>query len=185
MDLEWIPGEVGGGRIGENIGAVPEVGCLSQTSRGPPLPFHSHKSGLRLAVWVSSGLTGADNPGRPRPTSKWLSHAKSLKLATRTEQPSATTRPPSDHLQSRRHNPSQWSTLRTVRFCSTACCQLSTEIDDAPSPTVHSSRRKSRKAHFEAPSSVRRNIMSAPLSKELREKYNVSLPSEMCPSTCL
>ncbi|KAI1494448.1 ribosomal protein L24 [Biscogniauxia mediterranea] len=44
-------------------------------------------------------------------------------------------------------------------------------------PTVSSSRRKSRKAHFSAPSSVRRNIMSAPLSKELREKYNVrSIP---------
>ncbi|RDL37325.1 putative 60S ribosomal protein L26-2 [Venustampulla echinocandica] len=42
---------------------------------------------------------------------------------------------------------------------------------------LHSSRRKSRKAHFEAPSSVRRTIMSAPLSKELREKYNVrSIP---------
>ncbi|KAK4458691.1 large subunit ribosomal protein L26e [Cladorrhinum samala] len=40
-----------------------------------------------------------------------------------------------------------------------------------------SSRRKSRKAHFKAPSSVRRDIMSAPLSKELREKYNVrSIP---------
>ncbi|KAK6825737.1 ribosomal protein L24 [Apiospora arundinis] len=40
-----------------------------------------------------------------------------------------------------------------------------------------SSRRKSRKAHFSAPSSVRRNIMSASLSKELREKYNVrSIP---------
>ncbi|KAK7948991.1 60S ribosomal protein uL24 [Apiospora aurea] len=39
------------------------------------------------------------------------------------------------------------------------------------------SRRKSRKAHFSAPSSVRRNIMSASLSKELREKYNVrSIP---------
>ncbi|KAL1860797.1 60S ribosomal protein L26A [Paecilomyces lecythidis] len=35
------------------------------------------------------------------------------------------------------------------------------------------SRRKSRKAHFSAPSSERRVIMSAPLSKELREKYNV------------
>ncbi|CAN9112255.1 unnamed protein product [Alternaria alternata] len=35
---------------------------------------------------------------------------------------------------------------------------------------VASSRRKSRKAHFSAPSSVRRVIMSAPLSKELREK---------------
>ncbi|KAH8678042.1 putative ribosomal protein L26 [Xylariales sp. PMI_506] len=42
---------------------------------------------------------------------------------------------------------------------------------------IASSRRKSRKAHFSAPSSVRRNIMSAPLSKELREKYNVrSIP---------
>ncbi|KAJ9130159.1 hypothetical protein NKR23_g12325 [Pleurostoma richardsiae] len=42
---------------------------------------------------------------------------------------------------------------------------------------LHSSRRKSRKAHFSAPSSVRRVIMSAPLSKELREKYNVrSIP---------
>lgn len=38
---------------------------------------------------------------------------------------------------------------------------------------VSSSRSKSRKAHFTAPSSVRRVIMSAPLSKELREKYNV------------
>ncbi|KAG9228236.1 putative 60S ribosomal protein L26-2 [Amylocarpus encephaloides] len=42
---------------------------------------------------------------------------------------------------------------------------------------LHSSRRKSRKAHFDAPSGVRRTIMSAPLSKELREKYNVrSMP---------
>ncbi|KAF2131365.1 ribosomal protein L24 [Dothidotthia symphoricarpi CBS 119687] len=42
---------------------------------------------------------------------------------------------------------------------------------------IASSRRKSRKAHFGAPSSVRRVIMSAPLSKELREKYGVrSIP---------
>merc|ERR1711988_981167 len=38
---------------------------------------------------------------------------------------------------------------------------------------VSSSRRKSRKAHFTAPSSVRRKLLSAPLSKELRQKYNV------------
>ncbi|TQB69438.1 hypothetical protein MPDQ_001874 [Monascus purpureus] len=38
---------------------------------------------------------------------------------------------------------------------------------------IASSRRKSRKAHFSAPSSERRVIMSAPLSKELREKYNL------------
>ncbi|KAI6132123.1 translation protein SH3-like domain-containing protein, partial [Pisolithus croceorrhizus] len=42
---------------------------------------------------------------------------------------------------------------------------------------VSSSRRKSRKAHFTAPSSVRRKIMSSPLAKDLRTKYSVrSLP---------
>jgi len=42
---------------------------------------------------------------------------------------------------------------------------------------AHSSRRKSRKAYYTAPSSVRRVLMSAPLNKELREKYNVrSIP---------
>eukprot|EP01147_Barroeca_monosierra_P005681 gene5681-7248_t len=43
--------------------------------------------------------------------------------------------------------------------------------------TKTSSRRKARKAHFTAPSSLRRRLMSSPLSKELREKYNVrSMP---------
>lgn len=42
---------------------------------------------------------------------------------------------------------------------------------------VSGSRRKNRKRHFNAPSHVRRVIMSAPLSKELRQKYNVrSIP---------
>ena len=40
---------------------------------------------------------------------------------------------------------------------------------------VSASRRKSRKDHFAAPSSVRRVMMSAGLSKELRSKYKVSL----------
>ncbi|KAJ8657694.1 ribosomal protein L24 [Lichtheimia ornata] len=45
------------------------------------------------------------------------------------------------------------------------------------SADVSSSRSKSRKAHFTAPSSIRRKIMSSPLSKELREKYNTrSIP---------
>ncbi|KAF7725278.1 60S ribosomal protein L26 [Apophysomyces ossiformis] len=40
-----------------------------------------------------------------------------------------------------------------------------------------SSRRKCRKAHFTAPSHIRQKIMSSPLSKELREKYNTrSMP---------
>merc|ERR1711896_82717 len=44
-------------------------------------------------------------------------------------------------------------------------------------PTVASSRRKSRKAHFSAPSSVRRKIMSAHLNKELTHKHHVkSMP---------
>ncbi|CAK9315240.1 hypothetical protein IC582_024879 [Cucumis melo] len=44
-------------------------------------------------------------------------------------------------------------------------------------PRVSSSRRKNRKAHFSAPSSVRRILMSAPLSGDLRSKYNVrSMP---------
>ena len=42
------------------------------------------------------------------------------------------------------------------------------------SASVSSSRRKSRKAHFSAPSSVRHKLMSAPLSSELKAKYNVN-----------
>merc|ERR1711981_543872 len=41
------------------------------------------------------------------------------------------------------------------------------------SPNVSSSRRKARKAHFTAPSSVRRKIMSAHLDKTLSNKYHV------------
>ncbi|XP_031618778.1 60S ribosomal protein L26 [Sitodiplosis mosellana] len=38
---------------------------------------------------------------------------------------------------------------------------------------VTSDRSKNRKRHFTAPSHIRRKLMSAPLSKELRQKYNV------------
>eukprot|EP00798_Chlamydomonas_sp_ICE-L_P013435 gene13435-19291_t len=41
------------------------------------------------------------------------------------------------------------------------------------SPNVSSDRSKSRKAHFTAPSSERRKLMSAPLSSELRKKHSV------------
>merc|ERR1712132_2209 len=45
------------------------------------------------------------------------------------------------------------------------------------SANVSASRRKSRKAHFSAPSSERRKIMSAHLNKDLKMKYNVkSMP---------
>merc|ERR1712038_231799 len=40
-----------------------------------------------------------------------------------------------------------------------------------------SARSKNRKRHFSAPSHIRRTLMSAPLSKELRQKYGVrSMP---------
>lgn len=42
---------------------------------------------------------------------------------------------------------------------------------------VSKSQRKQHKAHFSAPSSERRKIMSAPLDKALREKHSIrSLP---------
>ncbi|KAL3123471.1 hypothetical protein niasHT_004643 [Heterodera trifolii] len=40
-------------------------------------------------------------------------------------------------------------------------------------PFVSSSARKSRKRHFNAPSHIRRRIMSAPMSKDLRNKHGV------------
>ncbi|XP_058296132.1 ribosomal protein uL24-like isoform X1 [Hylobates moloch] len=44
-------------------------------------------------------------------------------------------------------------------------------------PFVTSDGSKNRKRHFSAPSHVRRKIMSSPLSKELRQKYNArSMP---------
>ena len=42
------------------------------------------------------------------------------------------------------------------------------------STSVSSSRRKSRKAHFTAPSSERRKIMSAALDAELKAKHGVN-----------
>merc|ERR1712007_14310 len=38
---------------------------------------------------------------------------------------------------------------------------------------VSSDRRKARKAYFTAPSSERRSLLSAPLSKELRAQYGI------------
>ena len=45
------------------------------------------------------------------------------------------------------------------------------------STAVTTSRRKNRKAHFDSHSTRRQVLMSAPLSQELRNKYNIkSLP---------
>ena len=43
--------------------------------------------------------------------------------------------------------------------------------------SVSSSRRVNRRRHFQAPSHIRRKLMSSPLSKDLRLKHNVrSMP---------
>src|SRR5258706_9631450 len=42
---------------------------------------------------------------------------------------------------------------------------------------VSCSRRKSHKAHYSAPSGIRRELMSSSLSKELRAKHNVCTES--------
>merc|ERR1712217_25539 len=57
-------------------------------------------------------------------------------------------------------------------------CPLALPIRDMKQKsTGSSSRRKSRKAYFTAPSHIRRKLMSAPLSKDLRNKHAVrSLP---------
>merc|ERR1712100_228353 len=60
---------------------------------------------------------------------------------------------------------------RTYRFN----CKLSKMAKQ--NSAVSSCARKSRKAHFNAPSHLRRKIMSASLSKDLRAKHNVrSMP---------
>ena len=51
------------------------------------------------------------------------------------------------------------------------------ETNSACSPSVSSSRRTTRKAHFSAPSSVRRVMMSSPLCEALKNKYNVIVPN--------
>ena len=63
--------------------------------------------------------------------------------------------------------------------------------DLAHNPNLTSSRRKCRKLHLTAPSSIRRKIISAPLSVNLRDKHNVrshhllSSPTSPLPSANL
>jgi len=74
----------------------------------------------------------------------------------------------------RRQPQSQWP--KSPRVSIFTITTTPSQINKMPA-ALHASRRKSRKSHFGAPSSVRREIMSAPLSKELREKYNVRIPA--------
>lgn len=69
----------------------------------------------------------------------------------------------------------RWSlSIRRRRRC--CCWSLSIDRSIAPHSShsaLHSSARKARAAHFQAHSTARRKIMSSPLEKELRKKYNV------------
>ncbi|CAG4929814.1 unnamed protein product [Colias eurytheme] len=56
-------------------------------------------------------------------------------------------------------------------------CRFGEDASMKYNKLVTSSRRKNRKRHFSAPSHIRRVLMSSPLSKELRQKFNVkSMP---------
>lgn len=81
----------------------------------------------------------------------------------------------SSRLPSRRTQkspPSSFTPSPSFSYITTFKMRISKQSAD-----VTSSRRKQRKAHFSAPSSERRVRMSAPLSKEMRTKYNIkSLP---------
>merc|ERR1711978_108792 len=62
----------------------------------------------------------------------------------------------------------------TKRFCRRPLIRLSRMKFNK---MVSGSRRKQRLRHFNAPSHIRRKIMSSPLSKDLRTKHNVrSMP---------
>lgn len=64
-----------------------------------------------------------------------------------------------------------------LEFSCLSCLCDTILITELPIIDVSSSRRKCRKAHFTAPSHIRRQMMAAPLTKELRAKYDVrSLP---------
>ncbi|KAK4426419.1 60S ribosomal protein L26-1 [Sesamum alatum] len=87
-------------------------------------------------------------------------------------------RPPTFLLQTTHYKYIKTLTLSLFSSCSSTPTQSrETAAKMKYNPRVSSSRRKSRKAHFTAPSSVRRVLMSAPLSGDLRSKYNVrSMP---------
>lgn len=168
-----------GGRLGLNIrrrgflpGARPGLDRLCMWSErngktAPKAPIHNLQlGGAKVCECVCQDPSKAQKFRRLlRLSSPFLSYA-------------ATSQP--DHLQSSRQKSIKMAKVNSST-CATAArawCSFhwhNRKTNDVPLADLHSSRRKSRKAHFEAPSSVRRNIMSAPLSKELREKYNVGL----------
>jgi hypothetical protein len=59
--------------------------------------------------------------------------------------------------------------------CSALLHQDSSVMNSTNHSGLASDRRKSRKAHFAAPSGEKRKMMSSSLSKELRQKHDVSL----------
>ncbi|KAI0209702.1 60S ribosomal protein L26 [Lamellibrachia satsuma] len=62
---------------------------------------------------------------------------------------------------------------RKLSFLAWPYCRAAMKLNKL----VSSSRRKNRRRHFQAPSHIRRKIMSSPLSKDLRQKHKVrSIP---------
>ena len=59
--------------------------------------------------------------------------------------------------------------------CSALLHHDSSVMNSTNDSGLASDRRKSRKAHFAAPSGEKRKMMSSSLSKELRQKHDVSL----------
>lgn len=82
----------------------------------------------------------------------------------------------------------QWDSARPRRVWLRADGRFSRDAAESStmkySERVTSSRRKCRKAHFSAPSSERRKIMSAALSPELRNKYGVRFGSSSAGPPC-
>ncbi|KAE8749513.1 hypothetical protein FOCC_FOCC003779 [Frankliniella occidentalis] len=82
----------------------------------------------------------------------------------------------------REKNIKNTATENILSYSLPVCTVWSLVLDRRPitmkiNKLVSASRKKSRKRHFTAPSHVRRQLMSAPLSKELRQKYSVkSMP---------
>ena len=75
---------------------------------------------------------------------------------------------------------SRWPGGSVLRAAAGVVVQVVLAVTMKFNPRVSSSRRKARKAHFTADSTSRAKIMSAPLSKELRAKYNVRPRCLLC-----
>lgn len=123
------------------------------THNPPAFNFHPHTSDLLPRPTTTRALEAIHDTLQVAP-SRWLS-ATPVRTLSR---PAYSQSLASIHLQF----PLELSTY-----------SIYIQFTDETSAALASSRSKSRKAYFQAPSSERRILMSAPLSAELRAKYGV------------